>query len=150
MIAYMTSTSGSCDYLPYAHNITAFIVAIQVDLRLGGRPLTDINIVNDVGMATLKAMKYSYIRIKGWWIREEDIFHGEHCEGFKSPYETNPPVDIDEHDYLDYSFLYLYGDGSDDEGDHLRCIEGYLLPARLARDALSALHIRLHLIRRID
>ncbi|KAK9139881.1 hypothetical protein Scep_009562 [Stephania cephalantha] len=66
-------------------------------------------------MATLKAMKYRYIPIKQWQIREEDVPDGEHYEGYESPHESNPPVDFDECDYLDYNFLFLHGDSSDDE-----------------------------------
>ncbi|KAK9083438.1 hypothetical protein Scep_029909 [Stephania cephalantha] len=112
MIAYMTSMSGFGRHLPYTHFITSFLEAAQLDLRLGGRSLT---ITNNVGMATLKAMKYRYIRTKQQWIRDEDIHDGEHYEGYESPHESDPPVDFDEHDYLDYNFLFLHDDGGDYE-----------------------------------
>ncbi|KAK9119064.1 hypothetical protein Scep_017157 [Stephania cephalantha] len=66
-------------------------------------------------MVTLKAMKYCYIRTEQQWIREEDIPDGEHYEGYESPHESDPLVDFDECDYLDYNFLFTYGDGGIDE-----------------------------------
>ncbi|KAK9132874.1 hypothetical protein Scep_012402 [Stephania cephalantha] len=112
MIAYMTSTSSSGCHLPYAHIITSYIESAHVDLSLESRPLFAYDTVD---MATLKAMKYHYIRIERRWIHKEDIPDGEHYKGYESPYEIDHPVDFDEGYYLDYNFLYLYVDDGDDE-----------------------------------
>ncbi|KAK9118284.1 hypothetical protein Scep_016377 [Stephania cephalantha] len=66
-------------------------------------------------MATLKVMKYHYIRRERRWIREENIPKGKHYEGYKSPYPIDPLMVFDERDYLDYSFLFPHGDDGDDE-----------------------------------
>ncbi|KAK9125538.1 hypothetical protein Scep_014384 [Stephania cephalantha] len=112
MIAYMTSTSSSGRHLLYVHIITSYLESAHVDISLGGRQLS---VYETIDMATLKAMKYHYIRIKRRWKHVEDIPDGEHYMGYDSPYETDPPVDFDECDYLNYSFLYPYGDDGDNK-----------------------------------
>ncbi|KAK9118591.1 hypothetical protein Scep_016684 [Stephania cephalantha] len=82
MIAYMNPTLGFGCHLPYAHIITTFFEAAQIDLHQGGCPLI---VSETIGMATLKAMKYFYIRIEQQWICKEDIPDGEHYEGYESP-----------------------------------------------------------------
>ncbi|KAK9132901.1 hypothetical protein Scep_012429 [Stephania cephalantha] len=83
----------------------------RVDLHLRDRQLSEIDTVD---MATLKVIKYRYIRIEQFLIHKEYIPDGEHYEGYESPCETNPFVDFDEHDYPNYN-LYPKGDGGDDE-----------------------------------
>ncbi|KAK9088925.1 hypothetical protein Scep_028007 [Stephania cephalantha] len=112
VIVYMTSMLGSGHHHPYAHTITIFLKTAQVDLCFGGRKLTDIDLI---GMASLKAMKYYYIHIERWWIREEDILINYHYEGYESPHKSLHLVNFDKSDYLDYSFLFSHGDGDDDE-----------------------------------
>ncbi|KAK9140354.1 hypothetical protein Scep_010035 [Stephania cephalantha] len=48
-------------------------------------------------------------------IQEVDIPEGEHFEGYEFPHESDPQVDFDKRKYLYYNFLYLDGDGNDDE-----------------------------------
>ncbi|KAK9158001.1 hypothetical protein Scep_004575 [Stephania cephalantha] len=91
MIAYLTSTLDSGRRLPYAHIITAYIESAHVDLSLGSRPLSAYDTIDT---ATLKVMKYRYIRIERRWIHVEDIPDGEHYEGYDSPYEIYSPADF--------------------------------------------------------
>ncbi|KAK9094637.1 hypothetical protein Scep_026106 [Stephania cephalantha] len=112
IIGYMTNTCNSSRHLPYAHIITSYLESAQVDISLGGRPLSAYDTID---MATLKAMKYRYIRRKRRWIREEDISDGPHYEGYESPLPTNPAVAFDERNYQDYCFLYPHGDDGDNE-----------------------------------
>ncbi|KAK9083055.1 hypothetical protein Scep_029526 [Stephania cephalantha] len=112
IIGYITSMCSFDRHLPYAHIITSYLESAQVDISLGGRPLSAYDTID---MATLKAMKYRYIRREQRWIREEDIPNGQHYEGYESPLPTDPPVAFDERDYLDYSFMFPHGDDGDDE-----------------------------------
>ncbi|KAK9157687.1 hypothetical protein Scep_004261 [Stephania cephalantha] len=112
IIGYMTSTCSFSRHIPYAHIITSYLESAQVDLSLGGRPLSAYDTID---MATLKAMKYRYTHRAQRWIREEDIPDGQHYEGYESPLPTNPPVAFDERDYLDYNFPFPHGDDGDDE-----------------------------------
>ncbi|KAK9100448.1 hypothetical protein Scep_023878 [Stephania cephalantha] len=112
IIGYMTSTCSSGRHLTYAHIITSYQESAQVDISLGGHPLSAFDTID---MATLNAMKYRYIHREQRWIREEDILDGQHYEGYESPLPTDPPIAFDERDYLDYSFLFPHSDNGDDE-----------------------------------
>ncbi|KAK9094784.1 hypothetical protein Scep_026253 [Stephania cephalantha] len=57
----------------------------------------------------------SYIRKEHRWIREEDIPNNEHYKGYEFPYPTIPPIDFNELDYLEYSFLFAHGDDGNDK-----------------------------------
>ncbi|KAK9157760.1 hypothetical protein Scep_004334 [Stephania cephalantha] len=112
IIGYMTSTCSSGRHLPYAHNITSYLESAHVDISLGGRPLSTYDTIH---MATLKAMKYRYIRHAQRWIREEDIPDGQYYAGYESPLPTDPLVAYHEREYLDYKFMFPHGDDCDDE-----------------------------------
>ncbi|KAK9118952.1 hypothetical protein Scep_017045 [Stephania cephalantha] len=65
MIAYMTFTSGSGRHLLYADIITIFFEVAHVDLCLRGRPISDSDSdIDTVDIATLKGIKYRYIRME--------------------------------------------------------------------------------------
>ncbi|KAK9104882.1 hypothetical protein Scep_021726 [Stephania cephalantha] len=112
IILYMMSTSYFSHHVPYAHIFTYFFEAVQVSLCLCGRPLS---VTNTVDMDTLKAMKYRYIFPKQRWIQDEEILKDEHYDNYESSHESDPNVDFDECDYLDYSFLYPHGNDGDDQ-----------------------------------
>ncbi|KAK9157648.1 hypothetical protein Scep_004222 [Stephania cephalantha] len=115
IIGYMTSTCSSGRHLPYAHIITSYLESAQVDLALGGRPLT---IYDTIDMATLKAMKYRYIRDRQQWTREDAIPDGQYHGGYESPLPTDSPVaPFDAPDYLEYSYQFGDDDNADDEGN---------------------------------
>ncbi|KAK9111920.1 hypothetical protein Scep_019439 [Stephania cephalantha] len=99
-------------YLPYNHIITSYIESALVDLNLGGCSLSAYDTID---MADPKAMKYHYICREHRLISEEVILDGKHYEGYKSPYFTNPPVDFNERNYLEWSFLFPHGVDGDDE-----------------------------------
>ncbi|KAK9157633.1 hypothetical protein Scep_004207 [Stephania cephalantha] len=115
IIGYMTSTCSSGHHLPYSHFITSYLESAQVDISLGIHPLSAYDTID---MATLKAMKYRYIRHAQRWVREEDIPDGQHYEGYESPLPVDLLVAFDERVYLDYNFLFPHGDDGDDEVHH--------------------------------
>ncbi|KAK9135375.1 hypothetical protein Syun_014705 [Stephania yunnanensis] len=109
LIGYMTSTCSAGRHLPYAHIITSYLESAQVDLALGGRPLS---VFDSIDMATLKAMKYRYIRERKQWTRDDVIPYNQHHSGYES---TDDPFDAP--DYLEYSYHLGDDDQADDEGE---------------------------------
>ncbi|KAK9111934.1 hypothetical protein Scep_019453 [Stephania cephalantha] len=135
----MTSMSSAILHLPYAYIITTYLESSQVDLSLGGRHLSTYETFD---MATLKALKYHYIRRERRWICKEDILDGENYEGYESPFLSDPLADFNKQDYHDYNFLFPHGDDGGDEGDRIHRIKGHLLLARLGNDDRASNYAR--------
>ncbi|KAK9148557.1 hypothetical protein Scep_007314 [Stephania cephalantha] len=69
-------------------------------------------------MATLKAMKYRYIRDRQRWTREDAIPDGQHHGGYESPsLRTLLWLLLMRQDYLEYSYQFGDDDNADDEGN---------------------------------
>ncbi|KAK9125571.1 hypothetical protein Scep_014417 [Stephania cephalantha] len=114
IISHITSSSSTDRHLPYAHLLTHFFEEVGINLIKGNAPLST---KETVGSVTLHAMKYSYVHIERRWIRLADIPTSIEYRRHESPHDSDPDLQFNEREYLEYDMLFLQHDEEND-GQH--------------------------------